>query len=89
MINPQLLAILVCPETQAPLRVADAALIARLNRFAAEGRLKNRVGRLVEGPIDGGLIRQDGRLLFPIVDGLPVMLIDEAIPLEPGPDSHA
>lgn len=82
--DPQLLNILVCPETRMPLRAADDALIARLNREATAGRLRSRSGRQVEGPIDGGLIRQDGAILFPIRDGIPVMLIDEAIPLEPG-----
>ncbi len=82
MVDPQLLAILVCPETRTPLHAADEALIARLNREAAEGRLRNRAGQAVEGPIEGGLIRQDGKLLFPIIDGIPVMLVDEAIPLE-------
>jgi uncharacterized protein YbaR (Trm112 family) len=75
MVDPQLLAILVCPETRTPLHEA------------AEGRLRNRAGQAVEGPIQGGLIREDGRVLFPIVDGIPVMLIDEAIPLEAEPQA--
>jgi uncharacterized protein YbaR (Trm112 family) len=83
VIDPQLLAILVCPETHEPLHVADERLVARLNREAAQGRLRNRSGQSVEGLIEGGLIREDGRFLFPIVDGIPVMLIDESIPLEP------
>jgi uncharacterized protein YbaR (Trm112 family) len=82
MVDPQLLAILVCPETRTPLRVADATLIARLNREAAKGDVRNRSGQPVGGPIEGGLIREDGKVLFPIIDGIPVMLIDEAIPLE-------
>lgn len=84
MVDPQLLAILVCPETRTPLHVADEALIARLNRKAAEGSVKNRSGQPVEGPIEGGLIREDSKVLFPIIDGIPVMLIDEAIPLDTG-----
>ncbi len=84
MVDPQLLNILVCPETRMPLRVADDGLIAQLNREVAAGRLRNRSGQTVEGTIEGGLIRQDGAVLFPIRDGIPVMLIDEAIPLEAG-----
>lgn len=84
MMDPQLLNILVCPETRMPVRAADDALVAQLNREAAAGRLHNRSGRKVEGPIEGGLIRQDGAVLFPILDGIPVMLIEEAIPLEAG-----
>ena len=82
MVDPQLLAILVCPETRTPLHVADKALVARLNRAAAEGQLKNRAGQSVAGPIEGGLVRQDAKFLYPVIDGIPVMLIDESIPLE-------
>ncbi len=84
MMDPHLLAILVCPETRMPVHAADDALVAQLNREAAAGRLRNRSGRKVEGPIEGGLVRQDGAVLFPILDGIPVMLIEEAIPLEAG-----
>ncbi len=83
MIDPQLLAILVCPETHTPLRVADASLLARLNERVTEGTLTTRLGEPVQRPIAGGLVRQDGTLLFPIVDDIAVMLLDEAIPLEP------
>jgi uncharacterized protein YbaR (Trm112 family) len=89
MIDPRLLAVLVCPETHVALRAADQALVAKLNHLAAEGRLRNRRGDLLASPIEGGLLRQDGRLFFPIIDGIPVMLIDEAIPVEPGQDNQA
>lgn len=81
--DPALLATLVCPETRTRLRLAEEALVARLNREAAAGNLKNRAGRSVEDPIEGGLIREDGKFLYPILDGIPVMLVDESIPLEP------
>jgi uncharacterized protein YbaR (Trm112 family) len=77
------LSILRCPETGSTLTVAEPALIARLNVLVAEGRLKNRAGQLVESRLDGGLLRDDGRMLYPVVDEIPVLLKDEAIPLEP------
>jgi len=81
-VDPALLATLICPETRTRLHLADEALIARLNRESAAGDLKNRAGRLVEDPLEGGLIREDGKFLYPILDGIPVMLVDESIPLE-------
>ena len=80
--DAELLATLVCPETRTRLHLADEALVAQVNRLAAAGRLTNRIGRTVEGRIEAGLIREDGRFLYPIVDGIPVMLIDESIPLD-------
>ncbi|MGQ9573681.1 MAG: Trm112 family protein [Thermoguttaceae bacterium] len=82
MIDPDLLDILVCPETRTRLRLAEPSLVARLNQAIAGQRLANRAGQPVRSPIDGGLVREDGTLLYPIVEGIPVLLVDEAIPLE-------
>jgi uncharacterized protein YbaR (Trm112 family) len=82
MIDKELLEILVCPEDRTPLRAADEALVARLNEAVARGNLGNRVGQPVTSRIEEGLVREDGTLFYPIVDGIPVLLIDEAIPLD-------
>ncbi|MSR22332.1 MAG: Trm112 family protein [Gemmatimonadetes bacterium] len=82
MLDPELLEILVCPETKTRVQLADAALLERVNRAIAGSRLTNRAGQKVVETIDGGLVREDGRLLYPIRDGIPVMLIDEALPLD-------
>ena len=83
MIDKDLLDILVCPENRTPLHLADQPLVDRLNRAVAGGTLKNRVGQPVQSPLEGGLVREDGTLLYPIIDGIPVLLTDAAIPLEP------
>ena len=82
MIAPRLLNILVCPETHTRLELADDALVEQLNTAIQAGRLVNRVGHTVAVPLDGGLVREDREVLYPIVDGIPVMLIDEAILLD-------
>jgi len=82
MIDPGLLEILVCPENHMPLRLADDALVSRLNRAIGEKRLKNKAGQPVESPMEGGLIREDRAILYPIVEGIPVLLTSEAIPLK-------
>jgi len=87
MIDKDLLKILVCPENRTPLRLADESLVDRLNRAVAAGMLKNRVGQAVQSPLEGGLVREDGTLFYPIIDGIPVLLLDEAIPLEPAQKS--
>ena len=83
-ISNELLEILACPETKQPLTLAASTLLARLNDRIRQGQLTNRRGTAVTEPIDGGLVRKDGRYLYPIRDDIPIMLIDEAIPLGEG-----
>lgn len=82
MIRPELLKMLVCPETHGPLEVASSELVSRINRAIAAGRLSNKAGRKLERPLDGGLVRADQAVLYPIMDEIPMMLVDEAIPLD-------
>ncbi|MGD9635759.1 MAG: Trm112 family protein [Pirellulales bacterium] len=80
-LSEKTLAILRCPNDRSEVCLADAALVSRLNSAIDAGRLRNRSGKSVERPIDGALIRSAGDLVYPIVDHIPVMLYDEAIPL--------
>ncbi|HJN30213.1 MAG TPA: Trm112 family protein [Candidatus Latescibacteria bacterium] len=82
MIDNELLDILACPETKEPVKLAEQGLIDELNAKAERGELTNRGGEKVERQMDGGLVREDGKYLYPIEDEIPIMLIDEAIPLE-------
>ena len=80
-LNKELLAILVCPETKEPLAPASPELLARVNAAVAAGTASTRSGSAVEAPLDEGLLRQDGRVLYAVRDGIPIMLLDEAIDL--------
>lgn len=81
MIEAELLRLLCCPETHQDLRLAEPALLDQLNRQIASGSLTNRAGQAVSVKLDGGLVRADGKLLYPIRHDIPVMLVNEAIPL--------
>jgi uncharacterized protein YbaR (Trm112 family) len=80
--NQSLLDILVCPETHQPVKQADPGRIEELNQKIRNGSIRNRAGQVVREPLDGGLIRADGKFLYPVRHDIPIMLIDEAIPLE-------
>ncbi len=81
-IDKDLLAILCCPDTKQDVSLADQALIAKLNGAVSRGELKNRAMKPVTETLDGGLIRADRKILYPIREDIPVMLIEEGIPLE-------
>ena len=80
-ISQDLLEILVCPETKQPVRPAASDVLARLNTAIQAGSLRNRGGDKVTKPITEALVREDGKLLYVVDDGIPVMLIEESIEL--------
>lgn len=81
LIDPGLLQILCCPETHQPIAEADAALLSEVNERIARSTLKNRAGQILSEKLEGGLLRQDRQVLYPIRNRIPILLIDEAIPL--------
>lgn len=82
MINSELLEILVCPETKQPLAVASAELLARVNKAVEEGYLRNQAGETVKEHLEEGLVREDERVLYPVRESIPILLLDEAIRLD-------
>ena len=81
VVDPDLLAILACPESHQPLALADSALVARLNAAIAQKRLKNVGGADVAEPLEHALVRQDQRIAYPVRDRIPVLLADEGLPV--------
>jgi uncharacterized protein YbaR (Trm112 family) len=78
-VDPELLAILRCPESLQPLRLAEDSELQRLLSQARQGTLQNLAGAKVEADFEALLIREDGKRTYLVRDGIPVMLIDEAV----------
>ena len=69
-------------ENHSRLKLADSQLLQRLNAAIARGELKNKAGQVVATALGGGLVRVDGMVVYPIIDEIPMMLVDQAIPLD-------
>ncbi|HNG02473.1 MAG TPA: Trm112 family protein [Nitrospira sp.] len=81
-LDKDLLAILCCPETKQAVVLADDLLIQKVNGAIERGVLKNKAQKAVTEKLDGGLVRSDNKILYPVREDIPVMLIDEGIPLD-------
>jgi uncharacterized protein YbaR (Trm112 family) len=81
-VDKDLVAILCCPETKQTVSLADEALIERVNGAIGRGEVRNKAKKQVTERLDGGLLRADKKVLYPIREDIPVMLIEEAIPLD-------
>ena len=79
MIASDLLAILCCPETKQNIRLLEPRLVEKLNQRIEKGELKTKGGQSVAEKIDGGLLRNDETVVYPIRDQIPIMLIEEGI----------
>lgn len=81
-IDNELLAILCCPETKQEVTRAEGRLIQLLNDRIRKGDLKNKAGHAVNDILDDGLLRADKKILYPVREDIPIMLIEEGIPVE-------
>ena len=53
-----------------------------INEKIKKRRLKNRSGNFIEKSLDGVLIREDNRVVYPIIEDIPVLLVEEGFFLE-------
>lgn len=87
--DKKLLDILCCPASKQPLHPLPADTLKRLNAAVAAGALADVEGRAVDAPYAEALITADGKLIYRIDDGIPVLLADEAVAASTlaGPDA--
>ena len=75
----KLLDILVCPATRQPLSLLDAGGLDALNRAIASGGLHRNDGSEQASPLREALLTRDGKTVYRIDDGIPVLLAEEGL----------
>lgn len=76
-----LLDIVCCPVTRLPLQLMPSNRAERLNEAIDAGRIRNRDGAVVEGRAGEWLMTRDGKLAYPVRDGIPVLIDDQGVEL--------
>lgn len=80
---PELLEILVDPETKGPLRLATEGELTRLREAVSGGNASRPDGKDPSAEFEAAFLAQDGGVAYLVVDGIPIFLIDERLQLDP------
>jgi uncharacterized protein YbaR (Trm112 family) len=78
-VNGQLLEILCCPVSKTPLTVLGRQKLEKLNRAIENGGALYVGGEKVTEPLQEGLITEDGKVIYPVQDDIPILLEEKAI----------
>ena len=81
-VDPELVEILVCPDTKLNVDLVPAETVEKINLAIKENIVLNVDGQAVNDPLQDGLLREDDKIIYPIRDSIPVMLIREGIPMD-------
>lgn len=77
--DKRLLDIICCPMTKLPLELLDGERLQQLNAAIDKGEVKNQSSGQVTGVLSEALVTRDGRLVYPIREGIPILLEEESI----------
>jgi len=78
-ISKQLLEILCCPVSHSSLNLASKAQLQYLNNQISNTEVATVDNQTVVKPLQAALITQDGKVLYPIKDDIPVLLYEAGI----------
>ncbi len=75
----KLLDLLVCPASRQPLALLDAKGLAALNQAIGAGGVQRSDGVPQQASLQQALITRDGKTVYRIDDGIPVLLVEESL----------
>lgn len=78
-VDGKLLKILCCPVSRTPLMRLPEERLVRLNAAIAAGEVRHVGGDAVTAVLVEGLVTEDGKVIYPVEDGIPVLLEERGI----------
>jgi uncharacterized protein len=78
-LDSRLLDILCCPVSKQPLKKLSAPRLQRVNAAITVGGLRDQAGTQIAMPLTSALLTDDGRMIYPIVEDIPVLLPEAGI----------
>lgn len=75
----KLLEILCCPVSRRPVNRLDARRLKALNSAIDAKRVQYVDGEPVNAPLEEALVTDDEKVLYGVIDGIPVMLPEKGI----------
>jgi uncharacterized protein YbaR (Trm112 family) len=78
-LDKTLLDIICCPVSHVPLELMADGNLQRLNSLIAEKRIKTCADEVVTEALQEALVTRDGRMAYPVRDGIPVLLEEQGI----------
>jgi len=78
-VDGKLLEILCCPVSKTPLIVLGQRKLEKLNQAIDKGEALYVGGDKVTEPLTEGLITEDGKVIYPVQDDIPILLEEKGI----------
>lgn len=78
-VDGKLLEILCCPVSKVPLNRLQHSRLEKLNQAIAAGAVQTVRGQSVTAPLKEALITEDGKVIYPVLDDIPLLLEEKGI----------
>jgi uncharacterized protein YbaR (Trm112 family) len=85
-VDGKLLEILCCPVSKSPLNLLLPQRLEKLNAAIGAGGVQYIDGKPVEQALEEALITEDGKVIYPVEDDIPILLEDKGIGTTQLPD---
>ena len=81
-ISERFLEVLCCPRTGIPLRMLSKEETLKINDRISQGSVRSVDGSPITEALAEGLITEDGKTIYKIDDGIPILVVEMGIPTQ-------